>query len=76
MKPVLMNTGAFLAATAAQGAPSRFTFIAEASDGATIKEDAVSASNHAEALRMFWDGMSGAQRDACACVECLDTAAS
>lgn len=76
MKPVLMNTDAFLAATAAQGTQSRFTFIAEASDGATIKEDAVAASTHAAALRMFWDGMSDAQRDACACVECLDTVAS
>lgn len=49
-----------------------FTFIAEASDGNTIQETTVKAATHKEAYAAFWQGLTDAQRDACACVECLD----
>lgn len=49
-----------------------FTFIAEASNGATIHEGTIKGAEHHEAFEAFWLGLTDAQRDACACVECLD----
>lgn len=49
-----------------------FTFIAEASSGAIIKESMVSAHSHAVAYHMFWASLTDAERDACSCIECLD----
>lgn len=50
----------------------RFTFIAETSNGATLVEDGVIAATHKEAYHLFWNGLTDAQRDACACIECVD----
>lgn len=49
-----------------------FRFLAEASTGAVIHEADIEAATHKEAYRTFWQGMTDAQRDACACIECLD----
>lgn len=49
-----------------------YTFIAETATGRTIREQTVAAPSHAAAYRAFWNGLSQAERDACACVECLD----
>lgn len=49
-----------------------FTFIAETSSGSIIQESAVSAPTHKEAYAAFWLGLTDAERDACACIECLD----
>lgn len=53
-----------------------FTFIAETFDGAIICESTVEAATPREAHAAFWKGLSEAQRDACACVECLDLVAA
>jgi hypothetical protein len=49
-----------------------FTFIAEASNGAIIHEGTIAAATHREAHAAFWRSLTDAQRDACACLECLD----
>lgn len=54
----------------------RYRFVAEATSGATIAEAQVTASCQREAYDKFWSGLTDEQRNACACVECLDEVAS
>lgn len=49
-----------------------FRFLAEASNGSVIHEADIEAATHKEAHTAFWWGMTEAQRNACACIECLD----
>lgn len=49
-----------------------YTFIAESSSGAMIKETTLVADCYLDARRLFWRGLTDEQRNSCACVECVN----